>query len=77
MSDGMAHLHSRLEKLAHGMQKVGHPCPKPSVLSQNQDRFHVVFLCFSVLLMICYSMCHHECRVRREDRKALAPLENF
>jgi len=25
MSDGMAHLYSRLKKLAHGVQKVGHP----------------------------------------------------
>jgi len=25
ISDGMAHLYSRLEKLALGVQKVGHP----------------------------------------------------
>ena len=27
-SDGMAHLYSRLEKLVHGVQKVGHPWSK-------------------------------------------------
>jgi len=58
MSDGMAHLYSRLKKLAHGVQKVGHPCctqmastcmGKPNQCALNAVKFSFLLIAFSLL----------------------------
>jgi len=40
MSDGMVHLYSRLEKLAHGVQKVGHPWSRIFYGAKYLQRIH-------------------------------------